>query len=134
MTKARVHVLESITQSNEPLSARQLCEQFKDEHDPATIYRALHFLEEKGRIESFPLYCTEHGAERYYVLHSNQHRHWFHCEQCHRFIDLGQCKFDAILTQMGRDRGLIITAHTFYATGICQECQAHGHFCGLQQQ
>jgi Fur family ferric uptake transcriptional regulator len=123
MTKARTHVLEAITQAKEPVSARQLCEKFQSDYDPATVYRALHYLEEKGRLDSFILHCAEHGTERYYVLHSEEHRHWFHCERCHRFTDLGLCRFDDLVAQMSLEKGLAITSHTFYATGICPECR-----------
>jgi len=126
MTKARNHVLDSIIQATEPLSARQLCDKYKSEHDPATIYRALHFLEEKGRIDSFILYCNAHGTERYYVLHRGEHRHWFHCERCHRFTDLGECRFAEIVSQISAEKGLLITSHSFYAIGICSECRQQG--------
>jgi len=126
MTKARMHVLESISKAKEPLSARQLCERYAQEHDPATIYRALHYLEEKGSLDSFILHCSEHGTERYYVLHAGEHRHWFHCEHCHRFTDLGLCRFDSLVDQMSREKGLSVTSHTFYATGICKECRDKG--------
>jgi Fur family ferric uptake transcriptional regulator len=124
MTKARIHVLETIAQAKEPVSARQLCGKFQNEHDPATIYRALHYLEEKGRLDSFILHCSEHGTERYYVLHVAEHRHWFHCERCHRFTDLGLCQFDALVAKMSAEKGLIVTSHTFYATGVCPDCRA----------
>jgi Fur family ferric uptake transcriptional regulator len=123
MTKARTHVPEAITQAKEPVSARQLCEKFQSDYDPATIYRALHYLEGKDRLDSFILHCSEHGTERYYVLRSNEHRHWFHCERCHRFTDLGLCRFDDLVAQMRAEKGLAITSHTFYATGICPECR-----------
>jgi len=124
MTKARIHVLETIAQAKEPVSARQLCGKFQNDHDPATIYRALHYLEEKGRLDSFILHSSEHGTERDYVLHVAEHRHWFHCERCHRFTDLGLCQFDALVAKMSAEKGLIVTSHTFYATGVCPDCRA----------
>ena len=123
MTKARTHVLEAISSAREPLSARQLCELYHEEHDPATIYRALHYLEQKMRVESFILHCDAHGTERYYVARAGAHRHWFHCERCHRFTDLGPCRFDTLVGAMSAEKGLAIRSHTFYATGLCGECQ-----------
>lgn len=123
MTRARAHVLETISSADGPLSARQLCETFRNEHDPATIYRALHYLEEKGSVESFILHCDCHGTERYYVARSGAHRHWFHCERCHRFTDLGPCQFNDLVGKMTAEKGLEIRSHTFYATGICADCR-----------
>ncbi len=123
MTKARMHVLKAVSEAREPRSARQLCEMFHDVHDPATIYRALHFLEAQGEIESFILHCDIHGTERYYVAHEGAHRHWFHCERCHRFTDLGPCRFDDLVRTMSKEFELEIHSHTFYATGVCADCR-----------
>ncbi len=123
MTKARTHVLEAISSASEPLSARQLCGLFHDDYDQATIYRALHYLEEKGNVESFILHCNCHGTERYYVACAGVHRHWFHCERCHRFTDLGPCRFDDLFGKVSAEKSLAIRSHTFYATGLCGDCQ-----------
>ena len=100
-------------------AARGLC-------DTATIYRSLHFLESKGYAESFVLSCSDHGTERYYAAGASCHRHWFHCESCHQFVDLGACTLDSMLVEMGKASGVRISSHTLYATGICAACDACG--------
>lgn len=133
MTRARTQVLECLSSMGVPASARQLSAQLGNEHDQATVYRALHYLEDKGYLDSFVLHCDAHGTERYFVLRPakdagpSTHRHWFHCEVCHRFTDLGQCHLDELVAQMGQERGLEIRAHTFYATGVCRECLSRPH-------
>lgn len=123
MTKARAQVLGCVSSAKEPVSAKQVWTSLGNEYDQATIYRALHYLEERGNLDSFILHCVEHGTERYYVLHTAEHRHWFHCEGCHRFFDLGLCRFEELMAQVGAEKGLTITSHTFYATGYCPECR-----------
>lgn len=123
MTKARMTVLEVVEQEGSPLSARQIGARIAG-HDTATVYRALHYLEEKGLIESFILHCDRHGTERYYTAGGACHRHWFHCVECHRFIDLGECVVGDMIEKIGRQKGLAVTGHTFFATGLCAECQA----------
>jgi len=126
MTKARQAVLEILEGARKPLSALEVGALSGALCDTATIYRSLHYLEENGLAESFVLFCTAHGTERYYVSHNAPHRHWFHCERCHRFVDLGACRVKPILTQMEKDTGVSIRNHTLYATGICAECGAAG--------
>jgi Fur family ferric uptake transcriptional regulator len=123
MTKARKAVLEILDGASAPLCAQEIESLTESVCDPATIYRALHFLEEKGFAESFVLHCDAHGTERYYVSRRAPHRHWFHCERCHRFVDLGACKVDPILREMAAATGVEIRSHTLYATGICGACR-----------
>ncbi len=124
MTKARKAVLEILDGADQPLSALEVGGSAGALCDTATVYRALHYLEENNRAESFVLHCAAHGTERYYVSHNAPHRHWFHCECCHRFVDLGACKVEPILREMEKTSGVAIRSHTLYATGICADCTA----------
>ncbi len=90
--------------------------------DQATVYRALHYLEESGRAESFVLHCSEHGVERYYAPAASAHRHWFHCESCHRFLDLGSCRLGPMLGEVEAETGVRVMRHTLYMTGLCPAC------------
>ena len=90
----------------------------------ATVYRALRWLEERGFAESFALHCEEHGTERYYVRSAETHRHWFHCESCHRFIDLGACRIEGLSAQLEKDLGVRINRHILYFVGCCPSCAA----------
>ena len=122
MTKAREAVRGILDVSGEPLSALEVGSLAGSLCDTATIYRALHYLEDRGLAESFVLHCSAHGTERYYVSRGARHRHWFHCERCHRFVDLGACRMEPLLREMEREAGVAISAHTLYATGLCAEC------------
>ncbi|OHD18769.1 MAG: hypothetical protein A2Y38_21355 [Spirochaetes bacterium GWB1_59_5] len=75
--------------------------------------------------ESFVLYCSEHGVERYYASASAPHRHWFHCESCHRFVDLGACRIGGLVADVERELKLRVTRHTMYLSGICPGCSEH---------
>ncbi len=126
MTKARKAILEALKNQTEPVSATTLAKQPALPYDPATIYRNLHYLEEQGLAQSFILHCTEHGTERYYSYRDKEngvHHHWFHCECCHRFIDLGTCAYTQQLQDWESQYGFTIHEHTFYLTGICSACK-----------
>jgi len=122
MTKARSAVLATLEGSSEPLTAAGVSDSLSGLCDLATVYRALHWLEGSGAVESFALYCSEHGMERYYASRRSAHRHWFHCESCHRFVDLGACTIEKLVESLGRDRGLQVRHHTMYLTGLCTDC------------
>jgi Fur family ferric uptake transcriptional regulator len=124
MTKLRSAILAMLKDAGRPMSALDLASSAKGLCDTATIYRSLHFLESKGFAESFVLSCSAHGTERYYAAGGTCHRHWFHCESCHEFVDMGACTLDSMLAEMGKASGVRIKSHTLYATGICAACEA----------
>jgi Fur family ferric uptake transcriptional regulator len=127
VTKARNAALAALDSAPEPVSAAGLHKRLGSCCDQATVYRALHFLEERGLAESFVLHCQEHGTERYFVSRNAGHRHWFHCGVCHRFLDLGACPIGPMLGEMERERGLKIEGHVMYFTGTCPACAAALH-------
>jgi len=122
MTKARTAVLAALETATEPLSATGVSDTLAGLCDLATVYRALHWLEEHGSVESFALYCSEHGMEKYYASRRSVHRHWFHCESCHRFVDLGACELGELVENLGQEHGLLVRHHTMYLTGLCADC------------
>jgi Fur family transcriptional regulator, ferric uptake regulator len=124
LTKARIAVLAALDAARAPLSAAEVAESLDGACDQATVYRALHYLEETGRAESFVFSCSEHGVERYYASRRAAHRHWFHCESCHRFIDLGECRIGGLVSRLERELGLRVDRHTMYLTGTCGDCAA----------
>jgi Fur family ferric uptake transcriptional regulator len=122
MTKARIAVLAALAGAEEPLSAAGVVTRLSGTCDQATVYRALHYLEDAGFAESFVLYCSEHGVERYSADARAPHRHWFHCERCHRFISLGACRLGGLVADVERDFNLRVTRHTMYLSGVCSNC------------
>jgi Fur family transcriptional regulator, ferric uptake regulator len=126
VTKARSAVLSALDSAAEPLSAAGVRAILRCPCDQATVYRALGFLEESGRAESFVLRCEEHGTERYFVSAARPHRHWFHCESCHRFIDLGECRLGELERGLEAELGLKVMRHSLYFSGLCPECGTKG--------
>ena len=126
MTKPRKALLEVLRMSHEPVPASHLLQHPSIRFDQATVYRNLHYLEEKGMADSFILHCTEHGTERYYSYRSCEdgvHHHWFHCRTCHRFIDLGDCQYDEQLARWEQAYGFTVSDHTFFLTGQSKNCK-----------
>ncbi|HLW21972.1 MAG TPA: transcriptional repressor, partial [Sphaerochaetaceae bacterium] len=123
MTKARKATLQVLLQADRPLSANEISERIEVACNPVTIYRTLHYLEHHGYADSFVLHCSEHGTERYYTAAASDegsrgHHHWFHCERCHTFIDLGDCRISSLIDGYEQEMGIQVTGHTLYLTGI----------------
>jgi len=132
MTKARTNVLHILTEKESPLTAQEISSLVKEQMNPVTVYRTLHYLESNGYCESFLLHCSKKGTERYYIPlvdhegHTCSHHHWFHCENCHQFIDLGSCKIDSLLDSYTKELGITILHHNLSLSGICHSCRQTG--------
>ena len=133
MTKARQATLAILRDAQEPLSAAAVQERIGVCCDQVTVYRSLHFLEENGLADSFILHCAQHGTERYYTAIDSPkdgysgHHHWFHCEVCHRFLDLGDCQLHRLVADYESTHQITVKSHTLYFTGICSSCQSQEH-------
>ncbi len=123
MTPARRAVLAILEAAETPLSASGVMERLGGACDQATVYRALGRLESDSLAESFTFRCQVRGAERYYVAATRPHRHWFHCEACHRFIDAGACSLKGLIAKLAREAGLEVRSHALSFSGICPDCR-----------
>jgi Fur family ferric uptake transcriptional regulator len=126
MTRIRQLVLDRLTRAETPCSALGAARDLQADCDQATVYRALHWLEGHDYLESFVLHCHEHGTERYYLPRGLAHRHWFHCEACHVFIDLGVCTLEERIHHWEQTLGLSVRIHSLQVTGLCASCRAAG--------
>lgn len=128
-TRARKAIIEILQQAKEPLSAASVYSALTITADQATVYRNLHVLEDEGLAHSFILHCADHGTERYYTASPEiaegdlAHRHWFHCERCHCFTDLGSCKLSELVAGYEAQHNITVLTHTLYLTGLCSSCR-----------
>jgi Fur family ferric uptake transcriptional regulator len=123
MTKSRQQILDILTSSKEPLSASQVFKLIGMSCNQVTVYRILSYLEMKGYAESFVLHCEHHGTERYFSSLESSHKHWFHCESCHRFIDMGNCIINSFVREFEKKEHVTVTRHILYVTGVCNSCK-----------
>jgi Fur family ferric uptake transcriptional regulator len=122
MTKARAAVLAILEGAEQPLGARDIAASLKGRCDQATVYRTLHYLEERGLADSFVLHCHDHGSERFYAARGGRDRHWFHCELCHAFIELGFCAIEPLIPCIENDHGVKVRRHSMSVEGLCGQC------------
>ena len=129
-TKARQAIMEILAHAKVPLTAAAVYGALGASADQATVYRNLHLLDEAGLADSFILHCADHGTERYYTARAEAgegeqgaHRHWFHCERCHSFTDLGSCTLASLVSDYETRHGITVLTHTLYLTGFCAACK-----------
>lgn len=123
MTKNRQAILQVLQNAQQPLSATQLYHKSAKAFDLATVYRALSYLEKNAFIDSFLLTCSCCKTERYYTVASDEHHHYFHCQNCHRFIDVGDCLSKEILERYSKRFDVAISDYMLTLSGLCPLCK-----------
>lgn len=121
-TRLREEILNTVNLSEVPVSAQAIHDQLGESVNLATVYRALHFLENNAMLEAFTMRCSRDGVMRYYYRKEEPHLHFFHCESCHRFSPLSICPAELATAQIEASLGCRITHHVLYYTGLCAEC------------
>ena len=123
MTKKRETLLKMLNESPIPLNAGQIHERLAGELDLATVYRGLKYLEDEEFLDSFLFNCLDRGTERYYTAKGDHHRHFLHCQDCHRFFVMDFCPLEESLGGIEEKYGFKISEHVLTIKGICRECQ-----------
>ena len=123
----RQSILDLVERSATPLSAHDIFESIGENTAFSTVYRALWYLEEQEKIEGFFLSCAECGNERYYISRSLGHAHFFHCEKCHSFINIGECFFEPVKKSLEKKFKITVKHHSFHVSGLCSSCGGKAH-------
>lgn len=121
-TKVRRRVLELIWQGHKPCKAYDLLGELQKEDTsakPATIYRALDFLQEHGlvhRVNSLNAYigCAAPDQETPYFL--------FVCSSCDNVQEKEYSHYQEFFDKIFKDENFNCTNKTFEIEGICQNC------------
>jgi Fur family transcriptional regulator, ferric uptake regulator len=119
----RQNILDHLKKKSSPVSAKEIFNGMKLEPRTAfsTIYRALWFLEEKGFISGFSVPCESCGKDRFFTDVSRGHVHYFHCEKCHRFLEIAECGIH--LKEFEKKYGVLVTSHSLVLSGLCGKCK-----------
>jgi len=122
-TRGRLAVLEELSLEPDDVTAQALHRRLvarRRRVGLATIYRTLHDLTEAGVIDALP----HGGAETCYRLCGAGHHHHLVCSQCHRVVELTNCRLGTWLGRAGAAEGFVVTGHTLEAAGICASCRS----------
>lgn len=122
-TETRELILKTINKGNTPLTAQQVQMRSGLDINLATVYRALHYLEEIDKVESFTMLCSRDGTNRYFHSKTSPHCHFFHCEECHTFIPIERCPVTSEISNVEQELGCTVRSHVLYYVGLCAECR-----------
>lgn len=121
-TQALESVLQLLLESERPMTAGELAEAkpLKGRCDPATVYRLLVRLEEKGVLRRLGL---RDRAAHYAVRHAHSHEDYIVCTKCGSIEELEmECPVEALEAEIARKSGFSKLDHELEFFGICPEC------------
>lgn len=121
ITKARVNVLDILTECDHALTVEDIYELFKLRGlsiDLSTIYRTLEILEDRDIVDKFDL-----GDGKYnYVIKKGVHKHILQCSLCHKQIEI-DCPMLQIEELIRCKTGFTLVEHELKIKGVCEECK-----------
>lgn len=123
ITGPRAAILEVLRRHPHPLTNREIrSEMPRDRCDLATIYRAMHLLEEMGLVKRFDF---GDGAARFELVGENDdgHHHHLVCMQCSKVVEIEECFPEQIEKQIAAQHGFKSVTHKLEFFGICPDCQ-----------
>ncbi len=121
-TEPRERVLSLLLSRHEPLGAYQILKLLSSKQakiKPPTVYRAIDFWKKNGfihRIESMNAYiaCCEHKHHQNFCI--------FICNQCNKVSELTLETLSQSITNIIKDKSIVITRSTTELFGSCFEC------------
>jgi Fur family ferric uptake transcriptional regulator len=122
-TRGRVAVLDELSREVDDATAQAIHRRLAVRPKPvglATVYRALHDLAAAGVIDALP----HGGAETCYRLCGAGHHHHLVCSECHRVVELTDCRLGGGLARASAAEGFLVTDHTLEAVGLCASCRS----------
>ena len=123
ITGPRQAILEILRRHPHPLTNREILAAMpKGRCDLATIYRAMHLLEEMGLVKRFDF---GDGVARFELIREGDdgHHHHLICTRCAQVIEIDECFLREIESRIAARNGFKAVTHKLEFFGICPACQ-----------
>jgi Fur family transcriptional regulator, ferric uptake regulator len=124
ITGPRAAILEILQRHPHPLTSRDIFAAVpRGQCDLATIYRAMHLLEEMGMVKRFDF---GDGAARFELVDEGDdgHHHHLVCTRCSEVIEIDECFPNEIEKRIAAANGFQGVTHKLEFFGICPDCQS----------
>jgi Fur family ferric uptake transcriptional regulator len=121
-TQQRVRVLAELMGERNDATAQELHARLRAEGRRiglATVYRTLAVLVDEGIVDAL----SHHDGERCYRLCGAEHHHHLVCTECHRVVELTDCRIGDWLARVSGEQGFVATGHSLEVTGLCSACR-----------
>ena len=123
ITGPRAAILEILRHHPHPLTNREIYSEMpKGQCDLATIYRAMHLLEEMGIVKRFDF---GDGAARFELVGEDDdgHHHHLICTRCAGVVEIAECFPEEIERRIARTNNFTGVTHRLEFFGVCPDCQ-----------
>ena len=117
-TRQKQAIRNAFTEADRPLSPDEALGYAKTDVPRvslATVYRNITSLVEKGWLTRVDL----PGQPSRYEVAGKKHHHHFHCNDCGKVFELGECEG---LPKAKLPRGFRATGHEIFLYGSCADC------------
>jgi Fur family transcriptional regulator, ferric uptake regulator len=123
ITGPRQAILEILRRHPHPMTNREIFAAMpKGRCDLATIYRAMHLLEEMGMVQRFDF---GDRAARFELVGEGDdgHHHHLVCTRCAGVVEIDECFLREIESRIAAQNGFKAVTHKLEFFGICPDCQ-----------
>ena len=123
ITGPRKAILDILRNHPHPLTNREILAAMpQTQCDLATIYRAMHLLEELGMVKQFDF---GDGAARYELIGEGGagHHHHLVCTHCAEVVEIEECFSKEMEKRIAAQNGFKAVTHKLEFFGICPDCQ-----------
>jgi Fur family ferric uptake transcriptional regulator len=123
ITGPRAAILEILRRHPHPLANREIFAAMPaGQCDLATIYRAMHLLEEMGMVKLFDF---GDGVARFELVGEGDdgHHHHLVCTRCAEVVEIEECFPSAIESRIAAANGFKNVTHKLEFFGLCPDCQ-----------
>lgn len=132
LTDKRRQVLSVVVKADEPLSAYQIADNYRDEYGSAlsvmSVYRMLKFLKDNNLVHRLETTNQYVSCAHITCSHSHEVPQFLICDSCHRVAEVGIRR--EILEEISAhiaDTGFRLARQQFEFHGTCQRCQEQPH-------
>lgn len=123
ITAPRQAILDILRQHRHPLTSREILAAMPaGQCDLATVYRAMHLLEEMGMVTRFDF---GDGTGRYELVGEGDdgHHHHLICTRCAAVVEIDECFLREIENRLAVESGFKAVTHKLEFFGVCPACQ-----------
>jgi len=123
VTGPRQTILKVLRQQSHPLTIKEILVAVRDQRcDLATIYRAMHLLEEMHMVKRFDF---GDGAARYELVREGDdgHHHHLVCTRCGTIVEIEECFLREIESRLAAANDFTAVTHKLEFFGLCSRCR-----------
>ena len=123
VTGPRKAILDILRRHPHPLTNREILAAMPSgQCDLATVYRAMHLLEELGMVKQFHF---GDGTARFELVAEGRQGHHHHlvCTRCARVVEIEECFAEAVEKRLAANNRFKAVTHKLEFFGLCPKCQ-----------